>query len=270
MHPTNKTAAIDVTPLLAFSDNYIWLIRGPGDCAGTVVVDPGEARPVIETLDTHGLRLHAILLTHHHHDHVGGAAELAARYAVPVIGPATEDIAARTRAVTGGDTVLLEEPGLRFTVLDTPGHTRGHIAFHGHGALFCGDTLFSAGCGRLFEGTAGQMHDSLERLAALPGSTKVYCGHEYTVDNLHFARAVEPENTAVRAYLERADILRSSGRPTLPSSLELEIAVNPFLRCGQPAVRESAARRAGRALATTVEVFTVVRQWKDTFKRALT
>jgi hydroxyacylglutathione hydrolase len=255
----------DVTPLAAFADNYIWLIRGPRAPAAVAVVDPGDAAPVFAALQAGGLQLRAVLLTHHHRDHTGGAQALRERFDVPVIGPAHEDIAARTRGVGEGEQVALEDLGLRFTVMDIPGHTRGHIAFHGHGALFCGDTLFSAGCGRLLGGTPAQFCHSLGRLAALPAATRVFCGHEYTVDNLRFARTVEPDNAAVLAWLERARTLRAGHRPTLPTTLELEIAVNPFLRCEQPAVRESAGRRAGRTLNEAVEVFTVLRQWKDAF-----
>ncbi len=256
---------LDVSPIRAFSDNYIWLIRGLQQPGRAAVVDPGDAQPVIDTLEAQGLQLGAVLLTHHHGDHVGGAKALKERYAVPVVGPRHEAIAAVSRAVAGGEQVVLEDLGLQFEVLDIPGHTRGHIAFYGHEALFCGDTLFSAGCGRLFEGTAEQMNRSLGRLKTLPADTRVFCGHEYTVANLLFARAVEPENSSIRSYLETARSLRSSGRPTLPSNLALEIAVNPFLRCQEAAVREAAQQHAGHPLQTEVEVFAAVRRWKDGF-----
>lgn len=252
-------------PIRAFSDNYIWLIRGPSLPSRVAVVDPGDAQPVIDALTAHGLQLAAVLLTHHHNDHIGGAKALKERYAVPVAGPRHEAIAAVSRSVTGGERLALDDLGLELEVLDIPGHTRGHIAFYGHGALFCGDTLFSAGCGRLFEGTPQQMNDSLGKLKVLPEGTRVFCGHEYTVANLLFAQAVEPKNDSIRSYLETARSLRSSGRPTLPSSLGLEIAVNPFLRCREAAVREAAQQHAGRALQTEVEVFAAVRRWKDGF-----
>jgi hydroxyacylglutathione hydrolase len=168
-------------------------------------------------------------------------------------------------SVAGGARVHLRELELDFDVLDIPGHTRGHVAYCGHGALFCGDTLFSAGCGRLFEGTPAQMQRSLNTLRELPPDTRVYCGHEYTLSNLRFALAVEPDNGATREYLETAKEMRSKGRPTLPSNMALEIAVNPFLRWDEPTVQKSAERKAGRSLDNPVEVFATIRQWKDGF-----
>ncbi len=275
---------LDATPIRAFSDNYIWMIRGLRDRAQAAVVDPGEAGPVLQTLEALGIGLGAILVTHHHRDHVGGVSELRARYQAEVIGPAGETIPERTRSVRGGDKVWVDSLGMEFQVIDVPGHTLGHIAYYaagsppveglqplrasgeaGAGALFCGDTLFSAGCGRLFEGTAAQMTRSLSALRDLPRETRVFCGHEYTVNNLRFALAVEPDNGSARRYLETARELRSSGQPTLPSTLELEIAVNPFLRCDQPTVQKSAEAHAGRALDGEVEVFATIRRWKDGF-----
>lgn len=256
---------LDVAPIRAFNDNYIWLIRSPTAPSRVAVVDPGDAQPVIDTLKTQNLELAAILVTHHHRDHVGGVSALKEQYGAEVWGPAGEDIPGRTVAVAEGSGVRIKALGLEFQVLDIPGHTRGHVAYYGHGALFCGDTLFSAGCGRLFEGTPAQMTASLAKLKALPPATRVFCGHEYTVNNLKFALAVEPENQAARTYLEHALQLRSSDLPTLPSTLELEAAVNPFLRCDRPAVQDSAGRRTGGTPATAVEVFTVIRQWKDSF-----
>lgn len=255
---------LTATPIPAFADNYIWLIRGPQ--ARVAVVDPGDAKPVIAALEAEQLELSAVLITHHHNDHVGGAAELKLRYEVPVIGPHGDNIPARSRAVSDGEHVALEDLELEFQVFAIPGHTRSHVAYYGHQALFCGDTLFSAGCGRLFEGTPAQMADSLNTLKSLPGDTQVYCGHEYTVNNLRFAATVEPQNEDVRSYLEAARSLRSSNRPTLPSNISLEIAVNPFLRCEEPAVHTAAENHAGRPLGTAVEVFTTLRHWKDGFK----
>lgn len=257
---------LEVSPVRAFADNYIWLIRTPGDPAGAAVVDPGDARPVEDALDERRLELRAILVTHHHPDHVGGVRELVSRHAAPVLGPAREQIPCISRPLSDGDQVRLDALALEFSVLDIPGHTRGHIAFHGHGAVFCGDTLFSAGCGRLFEGTPAQMSASLDRLAALPAETQLYCGHEYTVANLRFAQAVEPGNAEVQSALEASRELRSRDEPTLPSTIGLERRINPFLRCREPAVKAAATARAGRPVSSTEEVFAVIRSWKDGFR----
>ena len=256
---------LKVTPVPAFRDNYIWLVHGPRSPGGVAIVDPGDPIPVLEHLDREGLKAGAILVTHHHPDHVGGVNRLAGEFDIPVYGPASESIPGRDVALTEADRVQLEKLGLEFRVLECPGHTAGHIAYLGHGALFCGDTLFSAGCGRLFEGTPRQMSDSLSKLGALPGDTRVFCTHEYTLSNLRFAAAVEPDNIDIAEYTERAEALRADDRPTLPSTLELERAVNPFLRCGEPAVRHAAEAHAGRTLAGPVEVFAAVRAWKDRF-----
>ncbi len=256
---------LKVTPVCAFSDNYIWLIHENGAGNQVVAVDPGDAVPVLEHLATAGLDLAAILVTHHHGDHVGGVSRLVEQFEVPVFGPATESIPCRTTALTQGDVVELGELGLRFDVLDVPGHTAGHIAYHGHGSLFCGDTLFSGGCGRLFEGTPSQMTTSLDRLSALPPETRVYCTHEYTLSNLRFARMVEPGNDALSAYCQRAKHHRAQGQPTLPSTLALEAEINPFLRCDTETVRESAERYRGSSLKDRVDVFAAVRAWKDEF-----
>ncbi|MGH7192237.1 MAG: hydroxyacylglutathione hydrolase, partial [Candidatus Saccharimonadales bacterium] len=203
--------------------------------------------------------------THHHADHAGGAAMLASEHGCPVYGPAQESVAAATQPVREGDSVFIEALGTRFEVLDIPGHTAGHIAYSGHNIVFCGDTLFSAGCGRLFEGTAAQMSASLAKLAALPDQTAVCCGHEYTQANLRFAEAVEPGNPDIMSYAQRVGALRENGVPTLPSSMGLERRVNPFLRCGEPSVVATASRQAGRSLSDPVEVFAVIRSWKDNF-----
>src|SRR5277367_313780 len=257
---------VNVRPVRAFSDNYIWLIESPRAPDRVVAVDPGEAAPVIAELQRSGTSLAAILLTHHHPDHIGGVPELLRHGAVPVIGPDDARIAQRTRTVRDGEQCDLPDLGLSFEILEVPGHTLSHIAFCGHGAVFCGDTLFSAGCGRMFEGTPKQMNASLDRLRNLPPETQVYCGHEYTAANLRFALTVEPANGAAQEYQESVERIRAAGSPSLPSTLSLEIRVNPFLRCDKPNVRASAEARAGKSLAEPSEVFAVLRAWKDTFR----
>jgi len=257
---------LEASPVRAFSDNYLWLIRAPGDRNSAVVVDPGDARPVQAALDEQGLVLRGILVTHHHADHVGGVAELAARHGAPVYGPAQERMPCAHRPLDEGDQVSLDGLGLEFRVMAVPGHTLGHIAYYGGGALFCGDALFSAGCGRLFEGTAAQLFDSLEHLAALPDETLVYCAHEYTLANLRFAAAVEPGNADVLESLETVRALRSRDAITLPSTIGRERRINPFLRCREPAVRAAAEARAGTPLPAPVDVFAAVRAWKDGFR----
>lgn len=257
---------LDVQPIPAFQDNYIWMVRGAHDPRIVAVIDPGDAAPVLDALEAGGLRLAAILATHHHRDHVGGVEALVAATKAPAFGPSRERISLPVTPLAGGERLELPELGLAFRVLDVPGHTAGHIAFAGHDAVFCGDTLFSAGCGRLFEGTADQMLGSLERLAALPGETRVFCGHEYTEANLRFASAVEPANSAIMDYVKRAAGQRAQGQPTLPSTIELEKRVNPFLRCRHEDVKSAAERRAGGVLSTPVAVFAEIRSWKDTFR----
>jgi hydroxyacylglutathione hydrolase len=256
---------MNLSALPAFADNYIWMLHN-----GThaVVVDPGDAAPVEQALDAHGLQLAGILVTHHHADHIGGVDALRPRLQGPVWGPAHETIPTPYTALNEGDAI--EVLGLRFRVLDVPGHTAGHIAYaqagdDGAPLLFCGDTLFSAGCGRLFEGTAAQMHASLARLAALPARTQVCCTHEYTLSNLRFAAAVEPGNDERARYDERCQALRADGRPTLPSNIGLELLINPFLRCTAPEV-VAAARAQGAANDDDLSVFAALREWKNRFR----
>jgi len=251
-----------IIPIPAFADNYIWALREGNDVA---VVDPGDAAPVIAHLEREKLSLSAILATHHHGDHVGGVRELTARWDVPVYGPAREDIPGRTHSSAEGDAIIVPGIGIEFFVLDIPGHTAGHIAFVGGGCVFCGDTLFAAGCGRLFEGTPAQMLASLDKLAALPDVTQVYCGHEYTTSNLRFARAVEPESDALVEREKRAQAKRAQGLPTLPSMISEERLTNPFLRVREPAVRAAIERHAGRALDSAVAAFAELRAWKNSF-----
>lgn len=261
MIPSDEQAkAITAIPFLR--DNYAWAHVADG---AAYVVDPGEAAPVIEWLQRSRAALTAILLTHHHGDHVGGVAELKRHWpAALVYGPADARVDGIDVSVRGGDRIGIPSPHARFEVIDLPGHTATHIAFHGEGLLFCGDTLFSAGCGRLFEGTPAQMLASLDALAALPGGTRVCCGHEYTQDNCRFALEVEPGNGTLRAYADDVAALRARSQPTLPALLSREREVNPFLRIDAPGVRGSlvASRNLSRD-ASRVEAFASLRAWKD-------
>jgi hydroxyacylglutathione hydrolase len=235
-----------------------------------VVVDPGEAEPVLRWLATQGLTLGAILVTHHHWDHTHGIGGLRKHRPVPVYGPAWESqpIEALSHPLRDGEHAKVDCIDADFNVIGIPGHTLGHIALHGHGMLFCGDTLFSAGCGRLFEGTAEQMHASLQRLASLPADTRVYCGHEYTEANLAFALTVEPDNAAAREHLAETRRTRHAGLPSLPSRIDLEREINPFLRCGVQSVKRAASAQSQRPTETDVEVFAALRAWKDHFNPA--
>lgn len=255
---------LQVTAVNALRDNYIWLIHGLDDPRDVVIVDPGEAAPVDATLAARLLRPQAIFVTHHHRDHTAAVAGLADRFKIPVYGPAREAQPIVTRPLQDGDAARPID--LDFHAIEIPGHTLGHIAFYGHGALFCGDTLFSGGCGRLFEGTAEQMAESLKRLAALPGGTEVYCGHEYTLANLGFAAAVEPQNESIREYRQAAAARRERNTPTLPSRIDRELAVNPFLRTSEPGVRRAAERWSGEELNDNVRVFAALRRWKDEYQ----
>ena len=251
----------DIVRIPAFKDNYIWLLRKG---AAAVVVDPGDAGPVLEVLDRQGLTLTAILITHHHADHQGGVADLLARYPAPVFGPAHESITALSRPLRGGETIDLAELGAAFAVIAVPGHTLGHLAYYGAGCLFCGDTLFTVGCGRVFEGTMAQMLASLERLAALPDETAVYCAHEYTQANLRFALAADPDNSLLLQRASDVAAARAKGEATVPSTLAQEKATNPFLRCGEPALAAAARSRVAQA-SDPLAVFTALREWKNVF-----
>jgi len=255
-----------IIPIPAFRDNYIWLLR---EGRTAVVVDPGDAAPVLDHLTREGLDLAAILVTHHHNDHVGGVAKLVETARVPVFGPARETIPCRTHALSEGTSVDVPGVGVRLSVLDIPGHTAGHIAFVGRvgdeAAMFCGDTLFAAGCGRLFEGTPQQMWESLGKLARQPPETLVYCGHEYTLANLRFAAAVEPANADIAHRAERTARQREADQPTVPSRLADELLTNPFLRAARPDVRAAAQAESGEALDGPVETFAALRAWKNRF-----
>jgi hydroxyacylglutathione hydrolase len=250
----------------AFNDNYIWMIRREVNAA---VVDPGDAAPVLDRLARDNLALTAIVTTHHHADHVGGNAGLLARHDVPVFAPASETIPGATRGLVEGDHIDVPGVAVALDVLDVPGHTAGHIAYVGDiegPVLFCGDTLFAAGCGRLFEGTAEQMWSSLGKFAILDPATRVYCAHEYTLANLRFAATVEPANEAITTRIRAETAKRARQQPTLPSTIALELATNPFLRAREPAVRAAAEAHAGATLARPVDVFAALREWKNGFR----
>jgi hydroxyacylglutathione hydrolase len=254
--------SLKIFPLPAFEDNYIWCLRRDGNVA---VVDPGDASPVLRYLATSGDRLCAILITHHHRDHTGGIAELTARHPAPVFAPAAEAIAGTTHPLAGGDRIELPELGIDFDVLDFAGHTRGHLGYYRPGSLFCGDTLFACGCGRLFEGTAAQLHAALQKIGVLPPLTLIYCAHEYTASGIRFARAVEPGNAAIDVRGKVVSALLAARRPTVPFTLADELATSPFLRCREPEVAAAARKRLGRTPTSELEVFAALREWRDHF-----
>ena len=253
---------MEIIPIPAFRDNYIWtLVQGQH----AVCVDPGDATPVLAFLQQRGLSLSAILNTHHHWDHTGGNTVLINRSTIPLYGPKHEAIEGLTHKLSEGDEITLTEIGLQLRVLDIPGHTAGHIALYNDDMLFCGDTLFACGCGRLFEGTPEQMSASLEKLARLNKNTKIYCGHEYTLANITFAKAVEPANKNITDREKREAAKRVANQPTLPSTIGEELETNPFLRCAEPAVIEAAEKYAGKSLNNKIAVFAALREWKNNF-----
>ena len=250
----------EISFIPAFKDNYIWLLT---QGSRAVVVDPGDAAPVLARLAADGLHLEGILITHHHADHQGGVAELTARYPVAVFAPAGESITGCTHPLRGGERI--EVLGQVVEVMAVPGHTLGHLAYHAPGALFCGDTLFGAGCGRLFEGTPAQMSASLDSIAALPDETLVYCAHEYTAMNLRFALAVEPDNAALIERVAKVSALRAAGLSSVPSSLAEEKATNPFLRCTESTVIQAALRQNVAVDRSKVAIFAAIREWRNSF-----
>lgn len=258
--------SLTVLAVPAFHDNYLWLVH---DGRHAAAVDPGDAAPILAALDRQGLTLTAILLTHHHRDHIGGVPELLQHFDVPVFGPRADGIDAVTVPLGEGDAITVPGIGLALSVLDVPGHTKGHIAYFRDAAtpwLFCGDTLFAGGCGRIFEGTPAQMSASLDKLAGLPGDTRVFCAHEYTVSNLRFAQAVEPENEALRARMQAELAKRERDIPTVPSTIAQERATNPFLRYRESTIaRRLAAEGKVAHDAPPVAVFAALREWKNHF-----
>lgn len=258
---------VSIVPVASLKDNYIWtIINQPHRCA--LVVDPGAAFPVIEHLQRYQLNLTAILITHHHWDHTNGIAELNALYKVPVVGPIGENIPSMTLSVQDNEVITLSPDFPSYQIMAIPGHTLGHIAYYTHGSLFCGDTLFAAGCGRLFEGTTLQLYTSLQKISRLPEDTKIYCAHEYTLANLHFAHLVEPSNQDIIHRIEHTRQLLEKNQPTLPSTLKEEKMTNPFLRCHSPEIIANTEFHIEKKLSTSLEVFSALRQWKDHFKMA--
>ncbi len=254
-----------INPIPAFTDNYIWIIH---DQTHAVVVDPGTASPVLKYLHSKNLQLIGILITHHHADHTQGIRDLLQSFDVPVYGPSNEVILDITHPLNEGDHIFLNELSLNLTILDTPGHTAGHIAYyanHPANMIFCGDTLFSCGCGKMFEGTAQQFYESLQKLSRLPDETLVYCTHEYTLNNIRFAKKIDPENSVLLSFEKKAHELQNRSFPTIPTTLALEKSINPFLRCDQPAIINSVQTHFQQIIVNPVKIFALLRQWKNTF-----
>lgn len=255
----------NITPISAFNDNYIWTLGTTGS-QDVAVIDPGDGQVVSDYLNNHSLRLAAILITHHHYDHTDGVAQLVAEQGCPVYGPADSPFNGITEPLRDGDTLTLLGQHLR--IYAVPGHTLDHISYFqadGTPQLFCGDTLFLAGCGRLFEGTPEQMHRAMELFAGMPDNTQVYCTHEYSLANLAFAAAVEPDNEAIAEAIAKCQGLRADNTPTLPTSIGVEKTINPFMRSSVDAVKQSAERHSGLLLNSDTEVFTAIREWKNNF-----
>ncbi|PKG97521.1 hydroxyacylglutathione hydrolase [Paraglaciecola sp. MB-3u-78] len=255
--------SVSVFPIKAFNDNYIWCLHNKTHCT---VVDPGDAAPVLAYCQDNQLILSAIIITHHHWDHTGGIDALLAAFPnIPVYGPQNKNIEQITVRLSQGDAIEVAQLGVKFSVIEVPGHTLDHIAYYGDIGLFCGDTLFSAGCGRLFEGTPQQMYQSLAKLTALPADTAVFCTHEYTMANIAFAETVEPNNQALIDYKQWANKQREKNAPTLPSNIQRELAVNPFLRCHSPELVTNVSQNMAATLASEQATFASLRSWKDNF-----
>lgn len=256
----NKIIAIP-----AFKDNYIWALHSP-DETRVIVVDPGDASPVLSYLQNHNLTLAGILVTHHHYDHCGGVPTLMTHFpSIRAYGPLKEKVEGITDFVEEGDKITFAEFNLSLDVLDIPGHTLGHIAYVNEKMLFCGDTLFSCGCGRIFEGTPQQMYASLHKLKTLPSNIEMYCGHEYTLANIAFAEQVESNNKMLKNRKISAKKYRDKQLPSLPVSLATELETNPFLRCEKPDVIHAVQKYAGFSLQDPLSIFTALRQWKNAF-----
>ena len=266
---TSSSQSVNIFPIPAFNDNYIWALVGH-DQTRVTVVDPGCADSVIQFLESNDYQLDCILVTHHHYDHVDGIADLLKygqhnNWAVNVYGPMNENIPHCSHKLVENDTVYIPHLELTFTVIDVPGHTAGHIAYYAEDILFCGDTLFSGGCGRVFEGTPEQMHQSLLKLKNLPDDTLVFCAHEYTQSNLEFALNVEPNNLNLINYFNHVTNLRNNGKSTIPTSIGLEKNINPFLRTENSEIIESANLYSESANNSDSAVFKVIREWKNNF-----
>ncbi|MFQ5470990.1 MAG: hydroxyacylglutathione hydrolase [Gammaproteobacteria bacterium] len=260
-----------IIPIKAFRDNYIWLIRDLETVSNknqssspTIIIDPGDGLPVIRYLEENQCNPLAIFITHHHYDHIDGIKDLLDYKHIPVYGPATESIPFMTHPLGDGDDIMISD-SVTFRVLKVPGHTQGHIAYLASGTLFCGDTLFACGCGRLFDGTAEQLYHSLNRFAALPSNTKVYCTHEYTLSNIKFALEIDPENPELQQRKLETEKLRKAGCPSLPTTIGLEKSTNPFMRCNVQTIKIAVERHFNAHYRTEMEIFTALRKWKDTY-----
>jgi hydroxyacylglutathione hydrolase len=254
---------LTISPVRAFSDNYIWVLHNQTDA---IAIDPGEAKPLLAFLDAQQLNLQGVLITHRHQDHIGGLPELLRRHpTLPIYGPPT--LAEVSHVLRDGD--QFQVLGTHFDVIAVPGHTLDHLSYYSAPNLFCGDTLFGAGCGRLFEGTPQQMLDSLTELANLPPDTQIYPAHEYTVANLYFAQAVEPNNDDIKQRLNSDRVRQNNGFPTLPSTLALEQATNPFLRTSCNTVKSAATHHANRQINAQDEIFAELRAWKNGFRHEI-